>query len=125
MNINEKLNSVEEKFNVAGSIPGVAIISGRLRSVAGMAQIIFGAIVGLTVLVGLIVTKNQELKTLGERSVEQIFHGFLNFFRGNCESALGMLIVGPLLLLAFQVKSENGFKPIYKYDAPTFQQIST
>jgi len=125
MEINKTLTKVETGFNLAGSIPIVAIFSGAFRMTLAKIQFIFGAIIGFIGLIGQMIhngsKKMEELMKTGER---HLVHGALNWGRGLGESLIGLTLIGSAVLGAIQMGSKNKFAPIVKYDKPPVDQFS-
>lgn len=116
MELNKNLTSIEKTFNVAGSIPVVAIFSGLLRSLAAKVQMIAGALIGLIGLIGQLFSDLAKWENIAHKGLEQFIHGGLNFVRSLGEILLGLTVIGSIGLLIYQSLSKNKFEPIYKYD---------
>lgn len=116
MHLNNTLTNVERSFNIAGSIPVVALVSGSLRATAAKAQFLAGLAFGLVGLIGQIASANtKKYENITDKASEQIIHGFLNFVRGTAELLLGITFIGTLGILAYQSLSERKFEPIIPY----------
>ncbi len=117
MTLNETFTSIEQKFNIAGGIPFVAVFSSSVRTVAGQIQAIAGIVMAVFSLIAQLVDRanGDQWESKGLIGVEHIVHGSLNIFRGIGESIMAILLVGSLILLGAQAVSKNGFNPIFKY----------
>lgn len=117
MEINKKLTDLETSFNLAGSIPVVAIFSSVLRIVAGKVQIFVSIFFGLTGLMGRIFSSDPKYyEEMTKKAAEHIKHGALNWIRGVGESLLAVTVLGTLGLLVYQACSETKFEPIIPYE---------
>lgn len=119
MDFHQKLNRIETGFNVAGAIPGVAILSGAARTLLATAQIVAGVVlleigaVGRTIS---LVERSERGKTILRLGCVHFLQGIANAARGVGESALSYTGVGPLALLGAQAYlSERQFAPVYPY----------
>ena len=127
MNINENLTQIETGFNVAGSIPIVAIFSGPLRVACAKIQFIAGGILGVAGFVGQLVGSNErKWEIVASHGVENMIHGSFNVLRGVSEFIIGLTAIGPLGLLFGQMISNNRFAPIIKYtgDVPAPSSVA-
>ena len=120
----ETLTTFETAFNVAGSTPFVAIVSGGLRAAAGKIQLLTGLVFGVAGLIGQLTSHNErKWENITHVGLENVKHGALNLIRGLAESIVGLTIVGSLVLLAAQLLSSNRFAPIFKYNMQGVQPV--
>ena len=120
LEVNNYLAKTEELFNVTGSIPIVAIVSGAVRALAGVVQSFAGMILGFIGLAGMLISpKNYKWEHLAKTAFEQFNHGGLNFLRGLGEYLLGLTFFGSIALFVYQGTSPNKFQPSYKYPQKT------
>jgi hypothetical protein len=111
------LTKVETAFNVAGSIPVIAIASGSVRMLAGMVQSATGQTITRVGLIAQVVSGGKnEYKNLVSLGLFQSLHGNLNIERGFYEVLIGATVVGPLVLLGAQLLSDHKFAPIIPYN---------
>lgn len=121
MHVSEKLNKIETKLNMAGSIPIVGIISGSFRASVGVIQLVAGAVFAFIGFIGKQLNGNPILKQMAKRGPEFIIHGILNQIRGQIEIIAALTIVGSITLGAYQLwvrenqTGENGFRPFISY----------
>lgn len=119
MEINKIFTDIEKFFNIAASIPIVAIFSSLLRNTASKIQMIAGAIIGLAGLIAQIVSPStRKWEEVARQGGEQLLHGVLNSIRAFGELLLATTIVGSLIPLVYQMNCENKFAPIIKYSEP-------
>ena len=122
MEVSKNFTSIEKGFNIAGSIPIVAIFSGALRTLVSQVQIVASVVIGLLSLIGKMVRPNDQMwGELANKSLENLIHGGLNWLRGLGEFLLGLTFFGPLIPLTIQSASKNKFEPIYKYSETPVQ----
>lgn len=110
--IEEALTTAETGFNILGSIPIAAIVSGAVRMVIGKVQVVAGAAFALYGLMYSFLAYKTDLTEIG---VEHILHGCLNIGRGLTELLLGITFVGSFLLLFGQLVTNNVFTPQFAY----------
>lgn len=118
MEIEDTLNEFEKVFNVANSIPFVAIASSPLRVGAGKIQAVVGIIMALVGILGYIVTLgSKKCGFIASTGGENLLHGILNVIRGLGEGILALTVIGSGALLLAQLLTD--FDPIIKYGKPT------
>lgn len=116
MQINQAFSSIEKTFNVAATIPIVAVPSSMLRVTVSEIQMLASVIIGAFALIGQVVGSDfEKWENLTKSAKENLIHGALNFIRGLGELFLGLTVVGSLGLLSYQSVSSNKFEPVYKY----------
>jgi hypothetical protein len=117
MHINETFTSVEKKFNIAGSIPLVGVISGSLRSLAGQIQAIAGLVFAAAAVVAQVfdIANSKKWEERSVQGLEYALHGGFNFLRGTLETFGAAMVIPSLISLGVQFTSKNGFEPIFKY----------
>jgi hypothetical protein len=116
MKINETFKNLETSFNIAASIPGVALLSAPLRATMGKIQFLAGLAIGAF---GFICSQFSSSKIWDQYTATgftHVIHGALNFIRGVGEFMLGMTFVGSIGLLAAQSARKERFAPIYDYE---------
>jgi len=113
--IDDSLTEIERMFNLAGSIPIVAIVSGIVRATAGKVQAIAGLVLVGVGNAGQWFQPSNSVKweQLTAQGVRHATHGVLNMAVGLGECVAGFTIVGSLVLLVY--RTAHGFDPIYKY----------
>jgi hypothetical protein len=123
--INEFAKSVEIGFNVADSIPIVAIVGSSLRANAACVQFIAAAIFTLIGCIGQIAqSHNFTWPVVFENGCEHMFHGALNYIRALGEFFLATTVIGSIGLFVYQMCSKNGFNPIVSYQ-PLYSQFAS
>ena len=113
---NRSLNNIETIFNIAGSTPFVAVLSGSVRSLAGAVQAFAGMYFGAKGILGMFFfSKSKNCEPLVVTGFSHTAHGGLNFLRGIIEHILGLTLIGSVALLMYQLNSDNKFQPLYPY----------
>lgn len=117
MELNKNISEIERKFNIAGSIPLVSILSGQVRYMAGIVQTVAGVSFSLLGYVAQLVRpKEQKWAGVTRMGVEHMLHGPMNVMRGLGEALIGATLIFPVALGISQIPS--GFKPIVPYELP-------
>lgn len=116
MKINETFKNLETSFNVASSIPGVALLAAPLRATMGKIQFLAGLIISGVGFIGGHFSSSRIWSQCSATGLTHIIHGALNFIRGIGEFLIGMTFVGSIGLLAAQSARKERFAPIYSYD---------
>ncbi len=123
MTINETFTDMEKVFNIAGSLPVVAIFSSGLRLAAAKIQIAASVVIGGFSLLSLVVSHfSKKWEDVFLLAGEHLLHGILNLIRASGELLAGFTVIGSLVFLAYQLLSENRFEPIIKYSKPIPEQ---
>lgn len=116
MEIDQVCTRVEKFFNVADSIPLVAIVSSPFRIAVAKVQMMAAIILGLFSFLGqMIQSKEKKWEHLTTKCFEHFIHSVLNVLRGVGEILLSALIIGSGALFLYQFTSKNKFEPIIKY----------
>jgi hypothetical protein len=120
MDVNKTLTKVETGFNVAGSIPIVALFSSSLRYTAGIIQACVGAaIAGVSMLAQMVSKQTAKWDQFSQKGIEHLTHGVLNAVRGIVEGVAAATLLGTLIIFGVQAARPEKFAPIVKYGIPT------
>ena len=117
VSLEDALNRIEEKFNMAACVPVVGFFSGALRATIGKVEAVAGLIFILVGVAGFSTTNNKEWLNLKRLGIELALQGVLNGVRGYGEAMVGITIIcSPLLIFANAAeKKEDRFAPHFPY----------
>jgi len=125
--INKACTSVETGFNIAGSIPVIAIFSGALRHEIGIIQGIAGGLTALGASLAQVIEASRshpnpatmaKLKRFKQFGMQHLIHGALNALRGLSEALLGYFTLGIgnlVIFLPYNLCKDPKFSPVYEY----------
>lgn len=120
MDVNKTLTKIETGFNIAGSIPIVALLSSSVRYTAGIVQACVGAaIAGISMLAQMVSNQNTKWERFSQKGIEHLTHGVLNAVRGMVEGVAAATLLGTLIIFGVQAARPEKFAPIVKYGIPT------
>ena len=104
----------EESLNLVGYVPFLSTVSGALRSLGGIAQLIVGFSCAIGYFCSFRYSKQSKVKHLLhlKTSLSHGFHGIANWLRAKIE-------IIPFLSLIFCLPYDRFFKKRFKYSAET------
>ncbi len=133
--INKACTITETGFNIAGSIPYVAIASGAIRCKLGIIQMVAASAISLGSIVYQAIEQLRSrpnaqtllsLKKVERYSNQHIIHGALNAIRGFYEAACAIGTFGILnvaIFLPYNLSRTPEFSPVKEYREPSSPQI--
>jgi hypothetical protein len=124
--INEYCHHVEKVFNIAGSTPLIGYLSGSIRGLFGVAQIIVGIALMTICETSLIYAEQSKnmsdkpisnLKAISKLGLEQTIHGSLNCLRASAETTVSSctLFMGNIIFLFPNTSHGRNFEPYFAY----------
>lgn len=124
--INEYCHHIEKIFNIAGSTPLISRLSGPVRGLLGLAQMIVGISLMTISEASLIYAEQNKgvsekpisnLKSISKFGLEQIIHGSLNCLRGSAETTVCSytFFMGNVIFLFPNTSHGRNFEPYFAY----------
>jgi hypothetical protein len=116
LRMHDYLNKVSTVFNVADSIPLVALWAAPIRGEIFKVFTVASATVAGVGLVGQLLLPNEKhWEDLTRQGTDLAIHGSMEVARATAEFILGITFFGSIGLLLAQWSTKNGFAPIFDY----------
>lgn len=125
---NKACSDIERGFNIGGCIPGFGILSGTVRKLLAIGQVIVGVAITALSELGRFIAKQTSKEDLSDKwemlsrfGLEHILHGCLNIMIGTGEVLAGSytLGLGNVVFLAPNLINNRNFMPYFAYGSLT------